>query len=443
MKPPEPPIPLPLRIWRGLRDPLGYLQDAERLGDVVSLRSNRTFAVFHPDHVNHVLVNNSRNYQKGEKYRNALAPLMGTGLFTSEGPFWLRQRRLAQGAFQKAQMPHFADIIGECSADLVRDWEAIATDGGTLDLRRQLVIATLRITVRNLFEAEPDMAKIEPAVAEAGEQIHFGTQFLPVHLPKWVPTPKRRRFAAAMSTIDEFIYAVLRERRQAQAAQGHLIDLLIAARDEGGDGMTDLQLRDELATMLIAGHDTVTDLIVWTLVVLSRYPELKRSLREEVRGAAGSDGVTFESLKKMDLLMRVLHESLRLYPPGWAFARTAHARDDLGGFEIPAGAVVVLSPYAMHRSPRYWDRPEVFDPDRFLPERSAGRPRFTYFPFGGGQRQCMGQGLALLEAPLILAAILHRLDFEIEKPEEIVASPRISLRPKGVVRLKPYIGNRA
>jgi cytochrome P450 len=440
MKPPEPAIPLPLRIWRGLRDPLGYLQAAEKLGDVVSLRSNRTFAVFHPDHVQHVLVNNSRNYQKGEKYRNALSPLMGTGLFTSEGPFWLRQRRLAQGAFQKAQMPHFADIIRECAADLVWDWEKIAAKGGTLDLRRELVIATLRMTLRNLFEVEPDMAKLAPAVADASEQIHLGAQFLPFHLPSWVPTPDHRRFAAAMSLIDEFIYSVLRERRSSPCAEGHFIDLLINARDEDtGEGMTDLQLRDELATMLIAGHDTVTDLIVWTLIVLNREPALKASLREEVRSVTTSDGLTSESLKKMDLLMRVIHESLRLYPPGWAFARTAQARDEIGGFEIPAGAVVVMSPYAMHRSPRFWDQPEVFDPDRFRPERMGHRPRFVFFPFGGGQRQCIGQGLALLEAPLVLAAILQRFDFEIERPEEIVASPRISLRPKGIVLLKPLV----
>src|SRR5450631_511074 len=191
-KPPEPPFPLPLRLWRGLRDPIAYLTYAEReLGEVVALRQGRTYAVFHPDHIKHILQDNNKNYQKGAKYRAALVPIMGNGIFTSEGAFWLRQRRLAQGAFQKAQMPIFAATIVDCVGDLVREWAAKSASDVAIDLRAELVVATLRVTLRLLFRVEPDMETLAPAVAEVTEQIHLGAQFLPFHLPKWIQTPAR------------------------------------------------------------------------------------------------------------------------------------------------------------------------------------------------------------------------------------------------------------
>jgi cytochrome P450 len=214
---------------------------------------------------------------------------------------------------------------------------------------------------------------------------------------------------------------------------------LLEARDEEtGEQMNQVQLRDELVTMLVAGHDTVTDSILWTLALLAGNRQHLAPLRAELAGS-GSGPLTIESLGELELMGRVIHESLRLRPPGWAFARTALADDEIGGYRIPAGALVVISPYIMHRSSRYWKDPFTFDPDRFLPEQAAHRHRFTYFPFGGGQRQCIGAGLAMIEIPLILGAILQHFDFEIVAPRAITPSPRISLRPKETVwlRLRP------
>ena len=437
-KPPEPSFPLPVRIWRGLTDPIGYLTYAEaELGDVVALRQGKSYALFHPDHIKHVLQENAKNYEKGVKYRAALGPIMGNGLFTSEGTFWLRQRRLAQSAFQRAHVASFSDGIVGCLEDLLEDWTKRSSRGEAIDVRRDLVLATLRMTVRNLFSTEPEMTTLAPAVVEVTDLIHFGTQFLPFHLPKWVPTPARRRFARGMNVIDEFAYRVIAERRKAAPENRDFVSLMMGARDEEtGEGMSDRQLRDELVTMLIAGHDTVTDAAVWTMVLLAQHPEYAAQLREEIRRVAGDGWPSVESLKELDLLGRVIHESLRLYPPGWVFARTALADDEIGGYRIPAGAIVAMSPYVMQRSKRYWDDPLRFDPDRFLPERSTGRPRFVYFPFGGGQRQCIGQGLAMIELPLLLVGILRNFEFEIDDAASIAPSPRISLRPDRTVRAR-------
>jgi cytochrome P450 len=437
-KPPEPSFPLPVRIWRGLKDPIGYLTYAEaELGDVVALRQGRSYALFHPDHIRHVLQENAKNYEKGVKYRAALGPIMGNGIFTSEGAFWLRHRRLAQNAFQRAHVASFADCITDCLKDLLDDWGRRSSRGEAIDIRRDLVLATLRMTVRNLFSTEPDMTTLAPAVVEVSEQIHFGAQFVPFHLPKWVQTPARRRFAAGMKVIDDFAYRVIADRRKIAAGNRDFVSLMMDARDEEtGEGMSDQQLRDELVTMLIAGHDTVTDAAVWTMVLLAQHPECAARLREEIRRVAGDGWPSVEALKELELLGRVIHETLRLYPPGWVFARTALTDDEIGGYTIPAGSIVAISPFVMQRSRRYWDDPLRFDPDRFLPEKAAGRPRFIYFPFGGGQRQCIGQGLAMIELPLLLVGILRRFEFEIDDAASIKPSPRISLRPGQVVRAR-------
>ena len=435
--PPEPSIPRPLRIWRGLRDPIGFLTYCEGFGDIVTLRRGRTYALFNPDYIKHVLQDNAKAYEKGEKYRALLCPIMGNGLFTSEGPFWLRQRRLAQGAFHRTQMDGFAGIIRDYAAELVGTWALRAARGEMVNLRRDLVFATLRMTLRNLFHVEPDTSALVPAVIELTEQVHAGSAFVPIRLPSWVSKPSRRRFARAIGIVDEFVFDVIARHKTMRDRGTDLLTLLMDARDEDtGERMSERQLRDELVTMVIAGHDTVTDAVVWTLVLLAERPELVARLRAEIQREGGAAALTVGSIKGLDLLGRVVHESMRLYPPAWVFARSALADDEIGGYRIPAGSVVVISPYVMHRSRRYWDDPLRFDPDRFLPERSAGRPRFAYFPFGGGQRQCIGQGMAMIELPVILAAIVERFDLAIPNLPSIRPSPRISLRPNTTVWLR-------
>jgi cytochrome P450 len=252
-----------------------------------------------------------------------------------------------------------------------------------------------------------------------------------------VPTPGRQRFARSLRTIDDFVYRIIAQRKAASDPGNDLVGLLIRARDpETGEGMDDLQLRDEIVTMLNAGHDTVTDAIVWTLVLLAANQDVQARAREEVQRVAGSESPTVASLNGMEFLGRVFRETLRVRPPAWGFGRTAIHPDSIGGYTIPAGSLVLISPYVTHRSPRFWDRPLVFDPDRFLPEASAGRPKFAYFPFGSGPRMCIGANLAMMEAPLVVAALLQRFAFELPPGTTVEASPRISLRPKGRVPMR-------
>lgn len=438
-EPPEPPEWLLTRIWRGARDPLAFLTDLEqRFGDIVTLRAGRTYAVFHPDYVKHVLQDNHANYKKGEKYRSVLVPLMGNGLFTSDGAFWLRQRRIAQGAFHRSHLPGFAEAIRDCVADFLPEWERKARSHELVALREEITALTLRATLRMLFgvDATPQMPALVAAVHGVHDEIHPARAFVPIHL-KWITTPGQRRFARSLRVIDEFVYRVIAQRKAAANPGADLIGLLMAARDpETGESMDDVQLRDELVTMLNAGHDTVTDAIVWTLTQLALNPEARARARDEVVRVAGSQWPTPASLEEMEYLGRVFRETLRLCPPAWGFGRTAIGGDVIGGYAIPAGSTVLVSPWVVHRSPRFWDDPLRFDPDRFLPEASAGRAKLAYFPFGAGPRMCIGASLASMEAPLILAAILRRFDFEMPEGTQVKFSPRISLRPAGTVPLR-------
>jgi cytochrome P450 len=438
--PPRPPESLPIRIWRGTRDPLAFLSDLEaRFGDIVMLRKGRTYAVFHPDYVKHVLQDNHANYTKGAKYRSVMEPLMGNGLFTSEGAFWLRQRRLAQGAFQRAHMPGFAVSIVDCLADFLPEWERKARSHETVALREEITALTLRATLRMLFgvDATSQMPTLIDAVFGVNEEIHPARAFVPIRLPAWVSTPGRRRFAKSLRVIDDFVYGIIARRRAAADPGADLVGLLLSARDpETGESMDDVQLRDELVTMLNAGHDTVTDAVVWTLTQLALDAGARARARDEVLRVAGSAWPTPASLEGMEYLGRVFRETLRLCPPAWGFGRTAIEADEIGGYAIPAGSTVILSPWVVHRSPRFWHQPLVFDPDRFLPAAAAGRAKLAYFPFGAGPRMCIGANLASMEAPLIVASILQRFDFDFPEGTTVKFSPRISLRPEGTVPLR-------
>jgi cytochrome P450 len=431
--PPEVRAPVIVKLWRAVHDPLGFLTEIEaRFGDIATLRAGRSYAVFHPDYVKHVLQDNHANYEKGPRYRSALAPLMGNGLFTSEGAFWLKQRRTAQGAFQRAHLAELVAPVRECVTEAADLWDKKGRAGESVALREEVTALTLRAALRMFFgvDAQAHMAALIDAVFGVNEEIKLGRAFLPVHLPDWAPTPGRRRFARSLRTIDEFVYRIIAQRKAASNPGTDLVGRLIRARDpETGEAMDDLQLRDEIVTMLNAGHDTVTDAIVWTVVLLAQHPESQARARAEVRRLAGADWPDPGTVEQMEFLGRVFREVLRLYPPAWGFGRTSIHVDTIGGYTIPADCLVVISPFITHRSPRFWEQPEMFDPDRFLPAASAARPKFAYFPFGSGPRMCIGANLAMLEAPLIVAALLQRFTFELAPGTVLTLSPRISLRP--------------
>jgi cytochrome P450 len=256
-----------------------------------------------------------------------------------------------------------------------------------------------------------------------------------VRVPPFVPTPTNLRFKRAMKTIDDVVYRLIGERRAASDKGDDLLGMLMEATDEG-TAMSDLQLRDEVITMVLAGHETTANLLSWTFRLLSQHPDIERRVREEANRVLGDREPGLDDVKPLELTRRVLDEALRLYPPAWMFERQAIESDKLGDYAIEKGAIVGFCPYVLHRHPSHWENPEGFDPDRFLPERAQKRPRYAYLPFGGGPRTCIGNHFAMMEAQIILAMILreHRIELDPSHPVEL--DPVITLRPKHGIHVR-------
>jgi len=383
-----------------------------------------------------VLQDNHPNYMKGARYRKTMAPIMGNGLFTSEGADWLKQRRLVQPVFSRKHIDSFAGPILGCIEQMLDEWRTRARNGQAIRLRDEITRLMLRVVLLISFgmDAEKEMDALMKADNQIHNEMNLAKAFLPFTLPRWTPTPGNLRFERGLRYFNEFTFRVIAERRKLADPGSDLLGILIRAVDgESGGQMDDEQLRDQLMTFIHTGHDTVTDSMVWMLILLARHPAAKEQVRREIAALAGGNPIAPEAIQQMHVFGRAYHETLRLYPSAWAFLRTAIEADTIGGYKIPAGRNVILSSYVTGRSPRYWEHPERFDPDRFLPERSEGRHRMAFFPFSAGPRLCIGQNLSFLEAPLIVSRILQTFELEIENADMIVPAPRISLRPKGDV----------
>jgi len=290
---------------------------------------------------------------------------------------------------------------------------------------------TLAVLMKAIFgrSSGDDIERVGQAFMAAEHEMHIAAAFLPWRLPKWVPTPSRVRFNRAIRTIDEFITRIVDERKRSGEDRGDFLSLLLAARDQDtGEAMPAQQIRDEVITMLAAGHDTVTEALTWTLYLVAQYPEIEQRVQQEAVSVLGERDPVADDLKAFPLVVGVVEEAMRLYPPIWGIMRTAIAEDTLGGYRIPPGARVVISPYVVHRSPAVWPEPERFLPDRFLSESANGRHRFAYFPFGGGPRLCAGAQFAMLEAPLVAAMLWRDFTVRLVPGQTIRPLPRVSLR---------------
>ncbi|HJL00965.1 MAG TPA: cytochrome P450 [Polyangiaceae bacterium LLY-WYZ-15_(1-7)] len=388
-----------------------------------------------PEDVRHVLVRHHENYVKSRNYAG-LRLTLGEGLVTSEGAHWKRQRKLAQPVFTPRRLTGFVDTMAACTDALLEDWERRGRGAPlALDVHREMMRLTFRIVGLTLMgvDLEGEAQTFAGALEEA---LHFANDYVenPLSLPPWVPTARNRRFRAAMATLDGTVGRLVRARRE-EGGEEDLLGMLVAATD-GGERMTDAQLRDEVLTMVVAGHETTANALSWTWALLSQHPAVARRVEAEARSVLGDGPPTAADLDRLEYTERVIREALRLHPPVWIIERDALAEDSLGGYRVPAGATVAISPYALHRHPRWWANPEGFDPDRFLPERVAERPRYVYLPFGAGPRVCIGAGFALMEAKLILAMIARRHRLELEPGHPLEADPGITLRPRHGVRVR-------
>jgi cytochrome P450 len=408
-----------------------FLDAADRFGDLVHLKAGpyHGFLLCEPADIKHVLQDNARNYHKSPLYQR-LRDSLGDGLLTSEDDVWLRQRRLAQPAFHRQRVTAMADAMVDCAEQMFERWDRAASLGEPVDLVAEMMAVTQRIIVRTMFST--DLGATAAVVNRTWPIINrrIGETFWSTKLETSLPLPANRRFWRALRELETVVYRIIADRRKTRRDESDLLSMFLAARDdETGTGMTDRQLRDEVVTMLLAGHETTSLALSWTYYLLSQHPEVERRIAAEIDRVIGADRPSFAHLERLTVTRRAIEESLRLYPPAWGFSRRALADDEIGGYRIPKGSLVFLIPFVVHRRPKLWPDPERFDPDRFAPALESARPRFAYFPFGGGPRGCIGAQFAMVEAQLIVAVIAQRYRIEILPDQQIRAEPLITLRP--------------
>jgi cytochrome P450 len=434
------------------RDPLNFLLDVTRqYGDIVRYRFViwHGFVVAHPEYVRHILQENHRNYSKRTFSYELLKPLVGEGILTSEGAHWLNQRRLMQPAFHRQRIAHFSEMMVEATLDMLERWDSNADQNQEMDIAAEMMRLTLGIVARALFGLEigEEADVVGDNFTIANEAISNRSKF-PLPFPLSWPLPANRRFQKAVAKLDEVVEEIIRRRREisnsgmpsgsASESQEDLLSILLQARDaDTGEGMDDRQLRDEVMTLMLAGHETTATALAWTWHLLAQNPAVETRLRDELSDVLAGRPPTAADLQRLPYTRMVLDESMRLYPPAWVISRRAEKDDVIGGYNIPAGSIVLISPYITHRHPDFWENPETFDPERFRDEKTADRPSFAYFPFGGGPRLCIGRDFARVEAQLILATVAQRYRFEAVGGHPVEPAPWITLRPRYGIKMIP------
>lgn len=403
-------------------------------GDLVHFQVNNRHLYFaaHPDDAKYILVDNNRNYHKGRGIQKA-KPLLGEGLLTSEDDFWRRQRRLVQPAFHRQQINNLAGAMTVSTAALIDRWQPLARSGAAFDVAEEMMALTLDIVTKALFSTALTLNEIHEVGKSLPPLLRHATQRTQAvfDFVEKLPLPSNRRFEVLRNRLDQIVYRIIETRRQSSADHADLLGMLMTARDEEtGGSMTNTQLRDEVMTLFLAGHETTALLLSWTWALLSWHPDVRRRAQEEVARVLGDRMPTAEDVARLPYLGMILAETLRLYPPAWAIPRRPLAGDEIRGYRIPAGCTVLVSPYVTHRHPDFWDNPEGFDPERFTPEASKERHRFAYFPFGGGPRMCIGNNFALMEATLSAAMILQRYEINLLPGHAVEAEVAFTLRPK-------------
>jgi len=413
-------------------------------GDVVRLRMGGVFVshlLLHPDAVKRVLQDAHAQYGKVPWYNEKLKAVIGEGLFTSEGSLWLRQRRLAQPAFHRQRLALLGTVITDEVGRMLRRWQTYVDFAQPLEVRAEMMRLTMAVVARALLGSE-----VRQEADEIGRAIDVSIDYTfrrmqsYFDLPGRLPLPSTRRFQGALAVLDRIVYRIIQERRASGEARDDLLDMLMSARDEEtGEGMSDRQVHDEAMTIFLAGHETTAVALTWTWYLLSRTPQVLERLRAELDRVLAGRTPTVEDLPRLAYTEMVIQEALRLYPPAWLLSRRAMEDDEIAGFHIPAHTTVYLCPFITHRHPDFWENPEGVDPDRFSPERSAGRPRYAYFPFGGGPRQCIGNGFAMMEAQLALAMMAQRYRLELAPGQSVLLDPKITLRPRDglMMRVRP------
>jgi cytochrome P450 len=418
------------------RDAIGLLTRLTRqYGDVVMYKNGPERVTFlnHPDYIRDVLVTHQRNFTKSRALQWAKF-ILGEGLLTSEGEVHVRQRRLAQPAFQRQRIPTYGTIMVTYAQRLQERWQ----DGETLYIDQEMARLTLAIASKTLFDAD-----VEEEARDIGAALTTILQLFPRFILPFskligkLPLPSNRQSEQARKLLDTVIYRIIHERRASGIDKGDLLSMLLAARDNEGDGggMSDQQLRDEVITIMLAGHETTAMLLTWTWYLLSQYVAVEANLHMELDSVLAGRLPTVADIPRLPYTRMVLAEAMRLYPPAWIIGRRAIEAYEVGAYVIPATSIVVLSPYITQHDARFFPDPGVFDPQRWTLEAEAARPKFAYFPFGGGARQCIGEGFAWMEGILALATLAQQWRMRLAPGHLVALKPLLTLRPKYGMRM--------
>jgi cytochrome P450 len=404
-----------------------FAQCARTYGDVTKLRfAHRRILLFsHPDLIEEVLVTQSRYFIKHFALR--FSPLLlGQGLLTSEGDFWLKQRRLIQPVFVRSRIASYAPAMVAAVRRVTGSWRP----GERRDILVEMMRLTLDIAAKTLFDAEVEGDVQSVAAALQVLQDNFLARFnAGWPLPSWLPTLGNVRYRRAVRRLDTILFRFIRQRREQKTERGDLLSLLLRARDEEGGGMTDRQIRDEAMTLFLAGHETTALALSWAWYLLALHPDAEAKLAAEVQQVVGDRDPTVDDCPRLRFVEMVALEAMRLYPPAYVIGREALVDCDVGGYRVPRGTTVLMSQWVLHRDARFFPEPERFRPERWGEDAIKALPKFAYFPFGGGPRLCIGNTFAMMELVLVLAAIAQRFRFSLQAGCQVTPQPKFTLRP--------------
>jgi cytochrome P450 len=426
--PPSPPgLPVLGNTHQYTRDPFRFLTALrDAYGDVVEVTIGQgpVYVVLEPESVERVLVSEADRFRKPDFQQNVLGPLVGQGLLTSEGDLWRAQRERIQPAFFGKRLQKYADLVGEITADVTDAWR----DGGRIDVEREMTALTLRVISRALFSTDIDearLSRLHSAMETVGDQ--FELDAAGAVAPAWLPTPSDRDYEAAVAHLDGLVAELIESHRRAASPPDDLVTMLLEAQQEAPGEVTDEQIRDEVMTMLLAGHDTTALTLTYAFHLLAENPTRRARLQTELDTVLGDREPTFADLGALTYTGWVVSESMRLYPPVYAIWRTPTEPVRLAGYDIPVESVVMLPQWALHRDERWFENSETFRPERWA---DPTHPDYAYFPFGGGPRVCVGNRFALMEAKLVLAAIASSWDIETTPTGDLSLQASITAHPR-------------
>lgn len=423
-------------------NPLDFLHNKWKLkGDLFKFRVAHRYLVVatHPDYIRHILQENHTNYKKSLAYRK-LKLLLGNGLFTSEGDYWLKQRRLSQPAFHRDKITSYFDSMVFYTSEFMQSLKQLAEGREPVAFHKEMTELTLKIICKTLLNID-----LNHGGKVVEENLSFALVFMmkrvtsSINLPMMVPTTEHQRFKVSVTKIRELIDEIIEKKRKTSQPSNDLLSMLMEVKDEDtGEKMSNTQLKDEILTFFLAGHETSAVALTWAMYLIHTHPETLNKVKREVNEVIGNQELEMGHLRKLTFTTQVIKETMRLISPVWVLGREAIEEDNLGKYRVKKGASIIFSPYLVHRHPDFWEDPDKFDPERFSFLNEPKIHKFAYFPFGGGPRLCIGSSFAMMEMQVILALLIKNFDFKINDDKHPGFNFSLTLRPAEEINMSVH-----